>query len=57
MALLVEVNPVAIPHEGCDGSFRPYADGEMACYCGAKLPVTLDDANLNIPISVLRDDC
>ena len=53
--LLIE-NEIVIQHDGCDGDFRPYPDGSMMCYCGAKLSITSDDVFLGFPV-LLKDEC
>lgn len=54
--MVLVLNEITIPHDGCDGDFQPYPDGSMMCYCGARLPVTSDDVFLGIPV-VFRDNC
>jgi len=44
--------------DGCEGTYEPYRDGSLSCYCGSRSNLTVDDVEiLNMTIVYERSDC
>jgi hypothetical protein len=56
MSLLV-LESTGIVHAGCGGTYEPYSDGSMVCFCGAVYGLTVDDVQVSVPVVFLRDEC
>jgi hypothetical protein len=43
---------------GCDGTYEPYSDGAMVCYCGSVSRLSTDDVEIfGVPLVPLIEAC
>lgn len=43
---------------GCEGTYEPYSNGSMVCYCGSVSRLSTDDVETSeIPLALVFEDC
>lgn len=43
---------------GCEGTYEPYSDGSLSCYCGSRSSLSVDDVTiLGLTLVFERAEC
>lgn len=53
-----ESNVLKCREGGCDGTYEPFSDGSLSCYCGSRSSLSVDDVEVfGLTLVLDRGEC